>query len=108
GYHDENDIIGKNMHNLIQHTKANGTPYPKEECTILKAFQKCEYIHSDNELFLRADGKGFPVEYWTYPILKDDRVTGAVVSFIDITDRITLENQFFQAQKMEAVGQLAS
>jgi PAS domain S-box-containing protein len=107
GYHDENDIKGKNMHDLIQHTKADGTPYLKEECTILKAFQKGEYIHSDNELFLRSDGKGFPVEYWTYPILKDDRVTGAVVSFIDITDRITLENQFFQAQKMEAVGQLA-
>ena len=107
GYHDENDLIGKNMHDLIHHTKADGTPHTKEECTILKAFQKGEYVHSDKGLFWRADGKGFPVEYWTYPILKDDRVTGAVVSIIDITDRVTLENQLRQSQKMEAVGQLA-
>ena len=32
---------------------------------------------------------------------------GAVVTFVDITERVALENQFLQAQKMESVGRLA-
>ncbi|MGD0281034.1 MAG: ATP-binding protein [Dissulfurispiraceae bacterium] len=107
GYQDENDLIGKNIHDVIHHTKADGTPYPKEECIIIKASQNGEYIHNNNGLFWRADNKGVPAEYWAYPILKDGKVTGAVVSFIDITEREALENQLRQSQKMEAIGQLA-
>jgi len=37
----------------------------------------------------------------------DGNVTGAVQTAEDITDRVRLENQFHQAQKMEAIGTLA-
>ena len=41
------------------------------------------------------------------PILDRGRITGAVVSFWDITEHVEMERQFLQAQKMEAVGRLA-
>ena len=34
GYRDEQEIIGKNMHYLVHHTKADGTPSPEEECIV--------------------------------------------------------------------------
>ncbi len=57
---------------------------------------------------IKKDGRGFPVEM-TLTALKDDRDehTGFVCITRDITERKKLEEQLRQAQKMEAIGQLA-
>jgi signal transduction histidine kinase/CheY-like chemotaxis protein len=56
---------------------------------------------------VRDDGLRFPVDYVTTPIREGAAMVGAVVSFRDVSDRRRLEEQLRQAQKMEAVGQLA-
>jgi PAS domain S-box-containing protein len=106
-YHDEKDLIGKDIHELIHHTKADGTSYPKAECLAHRAIAKREYIHRDREILWRSDGTNFPAEFWAHPIFKGNELMGTVVTFIDTTERAALENQLFQAQKMEAVGTLA-
>ena len=35
----------------------------------------------------RTNGTGFPAEYWSYPQLRGEEVVGAVVAFVDITER---------------------
>jgi signal transduction histidine kinase len=60
-----------------------------------------------DEVFWRKDGTSFPVEYSSTPIYEQERLTGAVVTFEDITERRLLEQQYQQAQKMEAIGRLA-
>ncbi len=107
GYDNEGALIGKNMHELIHHTKANGTPYPKDECAANAAIFKGEYFHRDREFLWRADSTRFPAEYWAHPIFRGNELMGAVVTFVDITERVALENQFLQSQKMESVGRLA-
>ncbi len=57
--------------------------------------------------FWRKDGSSINVEYWSYPVIENGMITGAVVTFIDVTERIKLEKQLLQSQKMEAIGQLA-
>jgi PAS domain S-box-containing protein len=101
------DLLGRNMHALMHYQRADGTPNPVEDCRIYQAYRRNEGTHVDDEVFWRADGTCFPVEYWSHPIHRADKLLGAVVTFLDITERRKLEAQFRQAHRMEAVGKLA-
>jgi PAS domain S-box-containing protein len=87
GYGREDELLGKNMHWQIHHKHADGTRFPVEECRIFRAFQANEDSHVDDEVLWRADGTSFPAEYWSYPQRIDGTPVGAVVTFIDITER---------------------
>jgi PAS domain S-box-containing protein len=87
GYEKPEDFLGKNMHQLIHHSRPDGTPLPIEECNINRVFRDRMGVHRDDEVYWRADGVAIHVEYWSYPQILDDRVTGVVVAFIDITKR---------------------
>ena len=87
GYEQVDEVLGKNMHKLIHHTRADGTPFPEEECRIHQVTQTGEGVHAEDELLWRADGTSFPAEYWSYPQRRGEEVVGAVVTFIDITER---------------------
>jgi two-component system, cell cycle sensor histidine kinase and response regulator CckA len=107
GYASPDDLVGKNMHALMHHTGADGSPYPESACPIYQTYRAGDGTHVDDEVFWRADGSRFDVEYFTYPMRRGGKIVGAVVTFLDVTDRKRLEHQLRQAQKMEAVGQLA-
>ena len=94
GYRDEQEIIGKNMHYLVHHTKADGTPHPEEECNVYQSLRTAKYFHIEQALFWRADGSSFPVEYWAYPILKNNIMQGMVVSFVDRSEQAALRTSF--------------
>ena len=87
GYGSAEQLVGTNMHVLMHHTRADGSPCPIEECRVFESVQRGRGIHIDNEVFWRADGTRFPVEYWAYPIQRNGRVVGSVVTFLDITER---------------------
>jgi PAS domain S-box-containing protein len=101
------ELIGRPMHPLIHHTKHDGSAFEAENCPI-HGTSECTMCRIDNEVFWRKDGKSFPVEYLGTPIQNEQgELMGAVVMFRDITERRQLEQQVRQAQKMEAIGQLA-
>ena len=87
GYDDPAELLGKNMHAMEHHTRKDGSPYPIEECPIYVGFQKGEDVHRDDEIFWRRDGTSFPVEYWSHLVIREGRTLGAVITFIDITER---------------------
>jgi PAS domain S-box-containing protein len=87
GYEQVDEVLGKNMHNLIHHTRADGTLHPVEECRVHRVTRTGEGVHAEDEVLWRANGTSFPVEYWSYPQRKGNAVVGAVVTFIDITER---------------------
>jgi len=93
------EIIGKNQHQILHHSKPDRTPYPSEECPIYAAFKDGKEYHIDNEVFWRKDGSCFPVEYISRPIFnEDDELEGAVVTFNDITERKQVEEALYQYQ----------
>ncbi|HEU0189020.1 MAG TPA: PAS domain S-box protein, partial [Gallionella sp.] len=93
GYQEETELLGKHMHTLIHHTRANGSHYPTAECRLYHSLQTNEDIHVDDELFWRKDGSSFPVDYWSRQITHNGEVNGAVITFMDITDRKLAEQE---------------
>jgi PAS domain S-box-containing protein len=87
GYEREGDLLGKNIHRIIHFKRADGSAYPEGECRIYQAYRDKRGVHADDEVFWRKDGTSFPVEYWSYPIAQQGTVAGAVVTFIDISER---------------------
>ena len=87
GYENENKLLGENIHNLIHFKYPDGSEYPVEKCKIYQAFKRGERINVDDEVLWKADGTNLSAEYWSYPIEEDGKIIGAVVTFIDITER---------------------
>ncbi len=87
GYATLEQLLGRNMHRLIHHSRADGSPMPAEECSICRALREGRGVHRDSEVLWRADGTSFPAEYWSHPQKVGGRVSGAVVTFVDITER---------------------
>ena len=82
-----NEVIGREMHQLVHHHHADGSPYPAASCKIKLASMSAQECRVDGEVFWRKDGTRLPVEYSAAPLLVDGVVIGAVVSFADITTR---------------------
>ena len=80
-------VLGRNMHELIHHSHADGRHYPECDCPIFNAFRRGLPCRIDGEVLWRADGSCFPAEYSSYPVIENGRVQGAVVTFVDITER---------------------
>jgi len=80
-------VLGRNMHELVHHTHADGRHYPECDCPIFKAFRLGKPCRIDDEVLWRADGTPFHAEYASHPLLDQGRVIGAVVSFVDIGER---------------------
>jgi len=87
GYPSVDGVLGNNMHFLIHHSYADGRPMPIKDCRIFRAFLDGKEVHVDDEVLWRADGTFFPAEYWSSPIVEDGKISGAVVTFVDITQR---------------------
>ncbi|WP_300552795.1 PAS domain-containing sensor histidine kinase [Limnohabitans sp. Rim8] len=91
-------VLGQNMHVLTHHSHGDGAHYPMDDCPIYNAFRKGQPCRIDSEVFWRADGSSFPVEYSSYPVFDQGQVRGAVVTFVDITERKRAEDALHQAK----------
>jgi two-component system, NtrC family, sensor kinase len=108
GYDHPAELLGRNIHGLIHHTRPDGSAYPPEECPVYQSFHTGKDAQVHDEVFWRKNGTSFPVEYSSRQIRRKGRVVGAVVSFLDMTDRQRQEIEVRHSQKLEAVGRLAA
>jgi len=90
---ESDDLIGQAVHEKIHHSHADGSSYPKEQCPMYLTHVDGTDHHVSDEVLWRKDGTPFPVEYTSMPVKKAGRVVGAVVSFMDITERRDMEAQ---------------
>ncbi|MEE9617442.1 MAG: PAS domain S-box protein [Anaerolineae bacterium] len=85
------ELIGQPHHDIVHHSRPDGTPYAAEECSIYTAIRDGTVHHITDEVFWRKDGTSFPVEYVSTPIQERGELVGAVVTFKDITERVQAE-----------------
>ena len=87
GYKSTEQIHGLDMHYLVHHSKADYSPQLKEQSEIQQTLENGNRAHNDNDVVWRLDGSYFPAEYWSFPVFHNNELTGAVVTFFDISER---------------------
>ena len=95
------EVMGKNMHSLIHHTRNNGKLYPSSECPIFATLKNRHGCRIEDEVLWRKDRTYFPAEYSSYPVIEEDIIQGTVVMFTDITQRKQTEAELRNALERE-------
>jgi PAS domain S-box-containing protein len=87
GYDSAVELLGRDSHETIHHTRPDGSPYPAAQCPMLLPRTTGETVTSELDWFFRRDGATFPVSYVSVPLgMPGGR--GAVVAFTDIEARL--------------------
>jgi two-component sensor histidine kinase len=73
------------LHDVIHHTRPDGSPFPPAECAIDRAFPENHQQEGD-EVFVHKDGSFYPVAFTASPIRDQAAKTvGTIVEVRDIT-----------------------
>ncbi len=107
GYASPDNLLGQPMHDLMHHTRPDGTPFPASECGNMVAMRSGKTAHLEDELLWRADGTSFPAECWCNPMMRDGRLIGAVVTFVEISARKRIEAELRQAKSAAETANVA-
>ncbi|MBF0368709.1 MAG: PAS domain S-box protein [Magnetococcales bacterium] len=95
GYSNPKELLGREIHAVI-HTPGRESQRASSglnqsgkdaNCPLCASFLKGEVVHVADDLFQRADGTLFSAEYRSHPILQEGEISGAVVTFADISKR---------------------
>jgi PAS domain S-box-containing protein len=100
----ETELRGNDMHATIHFQHADGTPFPRDECSLLQVIRAGHTHHVEDDMFTRKDGSTFPVAYISSPIITGGVVTGAVLVFHDITAHRALDEALRRSER-EAASQ---
>ncbi|MBF0436980.1 MAG: PAS domain S-box protein [Magnetococcales bacterium] len=98
------DLIGKHQHEIMHHSRMDGTPYPVQECPIYMTIRDNQSRIRSDEVFWCRDGSALPVEYRVTPIKEQgDDILGSVVVFRDITERLQAQQASLQLNSLQRV-----
>jgi NAD(P)H dehydrogenase (quinone) len=89
-------MLGRNLHDLIHHSREDGSTYPVEDNPLYDSLTEGVDSHVPDEVIWRKDGSSLSVEYSSTPIIVDSSIKGAVVTLKDITERKQLEEKIRQ------------
>ena len=98
------ELVGQMMHDRLHHSYPDGRPYPIEECPIMDTLASGREAIVADEVFWGKYGAPLPVEYGATAMLDDGEITGAVVIFADISERLAIEqmkNEFISVVSHE-------
>jgi PAS domain S-box-containing protein len=101
------ELIGKQSHDTLHHTRADGSAYPQSECPISKTLHDQGTRRITDEIFWRKDGRSLSVEYSCTPVFgKDGSPGGALVIFTDVTERKRTQAELRELEKRALAHQL--
>ncbi|HEY8583160.1 MAG TPA: PAS domain S-box protein [Capillimicrobium sp.] len=102
------ELLGQPIHDLIHHAHPDGTPHPWRSCPMRTTLLHGETLRVTDDVLWRRDGTPLPVEYTSAPVLDDDQVTGAVVVFVDVTERREVEERLRMFAERDALTGLVN
>jgi PAS domain S-box-containing protein len=107
GYERADELWGRNSHETIHYRRPDGTPFPADQCPMLRPLTHGEKVASELDWFVRRDGSLFPVSYASVPIEMKEGGRGAVVVFNDIEDQMRADELLREHEEILAAQQAA-
>ncbi|MCW3009927.1 MAG: sensor signal transduction histidine kinase, partial [Solirubrobacterales bacterium] len=92
------ELMGRQSHATIHYKHPDGSPFPADQCPMLRPRLTGETVRMDEDWFVRRDGSMVPVAYSSAP-LPTPEGRGAVVVFRDVSERLAAE----QLRRRQAV-----
>lgn len=94
------EMIGKNAHDLLHHTRVDGSPYPRDDCPEA-ASERDGTVHHvrGGEVFWKKDGKPVPVEFTTSPVRGQAGTGGVIVTFRGMAERERVEQALRESEE---------
>jgi PAS domain S-box-containing protein len=86
GFSSDDEIVGRNMHELVHHHYPDGRRFPGSECPIYGVLRTNQPIRQMLDTMFRKDGSSFIAEVSAQPVMVDGSVIGLVVTFRDVTE----------------------
>jgi two-component system sensor histidine kinase/response regulator len=94
---DAEEVLGEVLHPQFHRTRADGSYYESGAGPIYSVLRGDASVRVATEFMWRMDGTSFAAEYSVFPTIEDEQVTGAVVTFSDITARKRIESDLAAA-----------
>jgi PAS domain S-box-containing protein len=91
GYGSAEEILGRNMHNVIHHTRIDGIPCLQAECPLQHIIKDGRSTHLADEILWRKNGTFFVADYSLTPMRDGGKIIGSVVTFRNHADRTDIE-----------------
>ncbi|HZF94523.1 MAG TPA: PAS domain S-box protein [Allosphingosinicella sp.] len=90
---------GRPLHDVIHHTRPDGSHFPLEECEIDRAFPTNNNVQGE-ETFVHKDGHFYPVAFTASPIRDEESKTvGTIIEVRDISDQKAAESELRDARR---------
>ncbi|MBA2485822.1 MAG: PAS domain S-box protein, partial [Nitrospira sp.] len=96
----EAEVVGRPLHAIISLSSGTNLTEPIFTQILLEETAQGDTFRTDDGLLTTAAGHSFPVSYVLAPIVRENRVAGAVLVFRDITDRKHTEDIRYHTEKM--------
>ena len=84
---DAEELLGRRAHDVIHHSRPDGSPFPLDECPFYAALQRGAAERTLDDVFWTKDGSPVSVAHTIAPLYQDGQRIGAIVVFSDISER---------------------
>ncbi|WP_031550620.1 PAS domain S-box protein [Parvularcula oceani] len=93
------ETLGRPLHDVLHHTRPDGSPFPLEECPIDRAFPE-KHREQGEEVFVHKDGSFYPVAYTASPLEDDEgRPIGTIIEVRSIAEEKATAERLTQTER---------
>ncbi|MET7692638.1 PAS domain-containing protein [Streptomyces sp. NPDC005483] len=96
------DLGGRELHDLILHSRADGTPFAYEESPLADTLRSGRKHRVRGQVLWSKKGEKVPVDLTTAPVRDGDQLVGAVLTFTDRRPYDALADEKSTAEKAHA------
>ncbi|MFD3614302.1 PAS domain-containing protein [Streptomyces sp. NPDC058676] len=96
------DLGGRELHDLVLHSRADGTPFPYEESPLADTLRSGRKHRVRGQVVWSKKGEKLPVDLTTAPVRDGDQLVGAVLTFTDRRPYDALAEEKAAADKRHA------